>query len=209
MPTTISLPVHELAPYANRALALARRRGSAATVADLHRVTDALLASDGDARVIHPQTLRKWLNERDDVYRREAAPEEKPPRVYANVRLYLYSLEEPVPPYSLELHDQLALEYPDPRLVPVARDRRRKPSERTKQERVNGATNERAELLISLVRELVADVDTKQESATAELESELESARAEIERLSTLVTKQKQQLRAVARAQKLLDFTVE
>jgi hypothetical protein len=217
MVQTVALPTKELEPYLHRVLDLAAKAHSSITIPDVVRVADALALADGHELPVHQQTARQYLNQDNGVYRREAVHEEKLPPTPPTTKLYLYSTHHPVPAYSRKFHDQLLRDYPDPRPVPLsARTRQRRAVQMTDlaqtvltSKKREPPLNERAELLVTLVRELVRDVDETQSDLVRSLESELATARAEVERLSMENTKLKRQMKAVERAAKLLNFAAD
>jgi len=205
--TTVSLPSVELEPFMLEALESARAVSHSFTVRDALRLTDAVARESGDSRPVHEQTLRKLLNDHPQVHRRLAHADERPGHVSRNTKLYLYSLETPVPTWDPVVSARFETEYPDPREVPFSGRRRARTSVSGRQRETRAVDlSERAQLICSLVTELVKDTETQSYASFLELEQQLATALEDVDRLSIENTKLKQQMKAVQRAAKLLDF---
>ena len=189
------------------ALESARAVSHSFTVRDTLRLVDSAVRDQGDPRPVHPQTLRKLLNDHPQVYRRLAHANERPDHVSRNTKLYLYSLEDPVPEWSATQSAQLEREYLTPRDVPFSgRRQRRSTTLRRRETHAASDLSGRAELICSLVTELVKDTETQTYGAYLEIEQQLATALADVDRLSIENTKLKRRMKAVERAAKLLDF---
>lgn len=198
------MPGAEMLPFLMAALEKARAVPTSFMLRDVIRIADAAIRETGDPRAIHVQNARVTLHKQPGVYRRQANAAEHPGGTVAGP-VWLYSLDNPPPPRDLAVSRDLERTLPDPRQVPVSGRRRSRSRPKPELAPEPEPLDERAELIVTLVRELVRDTDFRDSVKIRTLTTQLAKAQEEVERLSTELTKLKRNMKAVARAQKLLD----
>jgi hypothetical protein len=207
---TAPIPRTELVPIIQDALEYDPAHSF--TVKEIHRMVDTTLRKDHPEYHVHEQTVRQLLKEWDTVahghvYMRQAEIGEHPNSTNAGNRIGLYSLTTPVPVWSGELGAQIVSAFPSPRPVPISTRGRRRTSEvvedaitrAAKEPQGSETPNARAELICTLVRELVADsvstdrLQARDEEITrlkaelATVSREAKSLRAQLKKIRNLL----------------------
>lgn len=166
------------------------------TVKECHVLVDAVLQDEHPEFHVHEQTVRQLLKDWAEagnfgVYARESELHEHPTATGIGNRVVLYSLTNPVPAWDPEFSQRLRELMPMPRVLGrLRRQRTLAKSEadetisRLVKEPGADEPNARAELICTLVRELVTDmasVDTLQarDDEIRELRADLAHARAQ------------------------------
>jgi len=186
--------------------------------ADVARGIDYVLVSQNDERIANRDSVRTQLDEltkRGHVFSREALESERPASVRG--RMFMYSDHRLVPETPLTKREVVLSHLPPPRQSVIKRAKRREHSrEHTKSpSRVNSTKHERAEVLISLIRELATDADEVPilRSRLQKLDIVLKNITRERDALSTRVDELSAQVKRnekfIERARKLLQGLVE
>lgn len=176
--------------------------------AELLRLADKYAVGDGVTQFMSGQLVRVaverlWLNNPDKYFRREVVPSDG--SVYrAGQKIWIYSLTNPVPTWSIETKRAIQKLAPrgartnpllkapgvQPGTVLRRRDRQSEPS------------SERAELIVTLVRELGKDAD--QFVDVTQFERTIDHLNAQVKQLRQERDDARQQIRQIAKAQQTI-----